>query len=259
MKEYHNKAVGRINTDKRGAVLLSGPRGLYQMSDALALAEKALGEPALAHPDFMMYMRETDKAQIGIDVVLEIAESLNMLPARAKRRVVLIDGAEGLTPVAQNKFLKVLEEGDAFFILISYGEVLATIKSRTMFVAYRPLPYPLFKELTGEDETVYFITGGCPELVDHVNMKELFGQCGKALQEGNVKELLGVLHMVKEKDKTSFFATNRSYVSSLFAYFGKCFEHDYEKAKMAAEASIRCVSPTYVEADFFMDLAMLLS
>lgn len=257
MRGFHNRAVSRIRPGQRGAVLFTGPRGLYQMEDALTLAEKVLGEDALDHPDLMLY--QNGKERIGIEVIEEISANLTLVPARAERRVVILEGAECLSPVAQNKFLKVLEEGDAFFILISYGEMLPTVKSRAMQVAFRPLPYQTFHEMTGGDETLYYVTGGCPQLTDERNICGVFEKCGDAVKRKSAKELFQVLHMVREKDRTSFYNTNKGDMAALFAYFGKCMEMDYSKALAAAEASIRCTGPAYMEADFFKDLAELVS
>lgn len=257
MREFHNQAVSHIRPSQRGAVLFTGPRGLYQMEDALTLAEKALGETALGHPDLLVYQKGKD--QMGIEVIEEIAASLFLVPARAERRVVIIEGAECLSTAAQNKFLKVLEEGDAFFILISYGEVLATIKSRSMQVVFRPLTYQAFHEMTGGDEILYYVTGGCPQLTDKGNIYDIFERCGKAVKEKNARELFKVLNVAREKDRTSFYVTNRGDVTALFTYLGKCMEKDYGKAMAAAEASIRCTGPVYVEADFIKDLAVLVS
>jgi len=257
MREFHNQTVSRIQPGQRGAVLFIGPRGLYQMEDALALAEKALGEAAIGHPDLLLY--QSGKEQIGIEVIEEISASLFLVPAKAERRVVIIEGAECLSPAAQNKFLKVLEEGDAFFILISYGEVLTTIKSRSMQVVFRPLPYQTFHEITGGDETLYYVTGGCPQLTDEGNIHDIFAKCGEAVKGKNARELFRALHVAREKDRTSFYVTNRGDIAALFAYLGKCLEKDYAKAVAAAEASIRCTGPVYVEADFFKDLAVLVS
>ena len=253
MREFHNQTVSR----QRGAVLFIGPKGLYQMEDALTLAEKALGEPALGHPDLLVY--QNGKDQMGIEVIEEISASLFLVPARAKRRVIIIEGAECLSAAAQNKFLKLLEEGDAFFILISYGEVLATIKSRSMQVVFRPLTYQMFHEMTGGDEILYYVTGGCPQLTDKGNIHDVFEKCGKAVKEKNAKELFEVLHIAREKDRSSFYVTNRGDIAALFIYLGKCMEREYRKALAAAEASVRCAGSVYVEADFFKDLAVLIS
>lgn len=257
MREYHNRAVSGIRPRQRGAVLFTGPRGLYQMEDAMTLAEEALGEAAPGHPDFLLY--RSGKGQIGMETIQEISASLSLVPARAERRVVAMEGVECLSPAAQNKFLKVLEEGDAFFILISYGEVLATIRSRAMQVAFRPLPYRAFHEMTGGDEPLYYVTGGCPQLADTGNAQEVFAKCGEAVKEKKARELFRALRLVKEKDRTGFFVTNRGDITALFAYLGKCMESDYGKAMAAAEASIRCACPAYAEADFFKDLAVLVS
>jgi len=255
MKEFHNRAVSRIRPGQRGAVLFAGPRGLYQMEDALALAETALGEDALGHPDLLLH--RGGKERIGVEVIEEISASLSLVPARAKRRVVILEGVERMSPTAQNKFLKVLEEGNAFFILIAYGEILATIKSRATQVAYRPLPYQAFHDMTGGDEPLYYITGGCPQLTDEENLHDVFAKCGDAVKGRNARALFQALQMVREKDRTSFYVTSKGEVAALFAYLGKCMEEDYDKAQAAAQASIRCISTAYAEADFFKDLAVL--
>lgn len=259
MSEFHNDALSRIRTQERGSVLLSGPMGLYQYRDAMILAEKALCGTVCEHPDFVAY-RSKDRI-LNVEVIDEISAKLRLLPAKAPRYVVVIEGVETFSDAAQNKFLKVLEEGEAFFILISYGELLPTIISRSVVIPYRPYSLEKFCELSGKDETAYYICGGCPEQTAEEGLGEIFHSIDKAFVSGNVKEVLSVLNLIKEKDTNSFYECYRTYVPALFAYLGRLLHQcncNYEIICRAAECSIYSSKQNYVAADFFKDIVSLL-
>lgn len=259
MNLFHNDSLNRIRTTERGCVLLSGPMGLYQYDDALILAEKALGDKINGHPDFVMYRAK--ERTLNVEVIEEITTKLRLLPGKASRYVVVIEGAETFNDAAQNKFLKVLEEGEAFFILISYGEMLSTITSRSVVIPYRPYSLEKFQELSGKDETAYYISGGCPEQTAEEGLEEIFDTVGASFVAGDVKKVLSILNLVKEKDKNSFFECYRTYVPALFAYLGRLLQQNngnYEKISKAAECSIYSSKQSYVSADFFKDVVILL-
>jgi len=259
MSGFHNIALDRVRVNQRGAVLLSGPMGLYQYADALLLAKKALGGDVNGHPDFMSYRAK--ECTLNVEVLDEIISRLRLLPARAERYVVVIEGVETFSVAAQNKFLKVLEEGEAFFVLISYGEMISTITSRSVVIPYRPYSMEQFCEVSGLDETAYYICGGCPEQTAEEGLYDVFHVLGESFVNGSVEKVLSVLNLVKEKDENSFFECYRTYVPALFAYLGRLLQQnngDYEKIRKAAECAIYSSKQNYVSADFFKDVVSLL-
>lgn len=257
---YHNQLLSMIPTDVRGGVLMEGPRGLYQYDDALCLAAKVLNAESERdvekHPDLII-MRKSKP--FTVEDVGELTDCLSLMPARAKRRCIIIEGADKLLPAAQNKLLKSLEEADAFFILISHAEILDTIKSRLMLVNYRPLSESAFLQ-AGGTKLDYFVTGGCPQLLDG-EIAQIFEAAGRAAVEGNMKALLKELGLIKEKDKRSFYEMHRDYVTMLFCYLGRCLADatkEMGKIEMAADAAVRSTKTMlYTSADFFVDIVSL--
>ena len=255
---YHNWMLGLIPKDVRGGVLLEGPKGLFQLSDALLLADEVLGQTHEHHPDFIFFSSEGKS--ITVEMVESLTRQLELYPARAKRRCIVIDSAERMVVQAQNKLLKALEESDAYFILVSYGNLLGTIQSRLMRVDYRPLSEEDFYNLTGERGSVFYATGGCPELLLD-DVKQIFENAGKCLIEKDQKGLMESLKLVKEKDKGSFYEMHREMVSSLFCYFGRILLDNhcsYERIKKAADAALRSTRVSiYTSADFFKDVVSI--
>lgn len=255
---FHNQFLEYVPADIRGGVLLEGPKGLFQYEDALLLAEKVLGGDAAGHPDAVIIRAEGKP--ITVDTIAQLAEKLSLMPARANRRCIIIEGAERIMPAAQNKLLMSLEEAEAFFILIAYGDVLGTIRSRLMPVSYRPMSEAEFVNATGKDGSAYFVTGGCPQLLDK-DLAYIFEKTGGALMDGDPKGVMSCLGLVKEKDKNSFYEVRREYVAALFCYLGKCLMESgkrFEKISQAADAALRSTRATvYTSADFFKDIVRL--
>lgn len=258
MERYHNVFLEGVRASGRGCVMLKGPEGLFQEADAMELAERVLGEGPKGHPDLIVVRRDEEPgARIGTERVERIQEALLTVPARARLRCVVIFGAEGMTPAAQNKLLKSLEEAGAFFILTCHGEVLPTVESRCCVVPYRPLSRTEFMKETGRSEEEYFLAEGCPERAGRKDLADAFAACGKAVREKDPALLFRTLGLAREKDPESFFKKERQWVGCLFSYLGRCLEGDGALAQVAAKACARCGVASYAEADFFADLAVL--
>ncbi len=95
------------------------------------------------HPDFTYVGRAANRTDVLIEQVRELIAAMGSKPARASRRLALIDDAETLNIPAQNALLKTLEEppGDAIIFLIACGDrlLLDTIRSRLRPVRFGPL------------------------------------------------------------------------------------------------------------------------
>jgi len=126
-------------------------------------AELPAPEAGSAHPDLHIVTKELarfsddkqvrDRKQFSIAVeVLEthLLEPIARRPNTSGRRVFLVDEAELLRGVGQNKLLKTLEEPPpgAVIILVTAAEsqLLPTIRSRCQRVAFGPLPEPVIRD-----------------------------------------------------------------------------------------------------------------
>ena len=136
------------------ALMIEGPVGSGRRTLARLLArtavcesegEKPCGVCAACrkaaegiHPDIEEYGGEGAARSFHIDVVRELRERAYVLPNEAPRRVMILAGADGMTPPAQNALLKILEEPPArlLFILTCQNRalLLPTVRSRTVTV-----------------------------------------------------------------------------------------------------------------------------
>ncbi len=101
---------------------------------------------AAVHPDFIAIGRAESRSEVLIEQVRELIARMGTRPARAARRVALIDDAETLGAPAQNALLKTLEEppGHAIILMVAQSEraLLETVRSRLRLVRFAPLEVP---------------------------------------------------------------------------------------------------------------------
>jgi DNA polymerase-3 subunit delta' len=154
---FGHRGIGKATLAYRFArVLLAGPAvvgpGLDLPADHPVFRQVAAG----SHPDLKVIAAERDprtgkiKAEIPVDRVRAVTAALHTTPAIAKRRVLIVDGAEQLNRNAANALLKPLEEppADAVLILVSHrlGQVAATLRSRCAKLALGGLDDALVEE-----------------------------------------------------------------------------------------------------------------
>jgi DNA polymerase III subunit delta' len=151
------------------SLIFSGPQGVGKQKTALATAQAlnclqpihqdaaardvlpldACGECAACsriargvHPDVLL-LAPNDKGNIKIDVVREAIDRAGYRPFEGRRRVTIIDQADGLERSAQNALLKVLEEppsGSVFLLVTALPDLLLpTVRSRCPQLRFRPL------------------------------------------------------------------------------------------------------------------------
>jgi len=93
------------------------------------------------HPD--VHLLAADGNEIKIDQVREAQADLSLRPFEGNKKVLIVDGAEGLNAASANAFLKTLEEppGDALIILITAmpQSLLPTIRSRCQEIVFQLL------------------------------------------------------------------------------------------------------------------------
>ena len=110
------------------------------------LAQKALGENPLAHPDYISLPGPTtgqaQKSSIGIDAVRLLKHQLTLKPYQGEQKVAVIHAAHKLTIEAQHALLKLLEEppGACSIILTTTSDalLLPTICSRSQLIFVTP-------------------------------------------------------------------------------------------------------------------------
>jgi DNA polymerase-3 subunit delta' len=155
-KEVIAKLIGTFASDRPGQTFLFvGPHGIGKKKVALGLAQALLCETSrtacgtcpsclrvAANAHESLKVIEPEGPQIKIDESRQVIEFLN-LQSLTKRRVVVIDQAQTLNLQAANSLLKTLEEPpeETYFFLIapSIAGVLATIRSRSRIVSFKPL------------------------------------------------------------------------------------------------------------------------
>lgn len=95
---------------------------------------------AQTHPDYLLL--EGEKT-IKVKEVLNLIDFVMLKPILGSKKVVIINEAEKLTPGAQNKLLKILEEPPQYAIIIliinNANNIIDTIKSRGYEIQFKPL------------------------------------------------------------------------------------------------------------------------
>ncbi len=153
--ELLNQAVHRERMPH--AWLFTGQANIGKFKTAVALAQKLNcrknGEDACGECDFCLQIAEQnfldyqvlipDGKFIKIDQIRKSLNWLHLHPDQAKKRVMILDGAQHLGREAANAFLKTLEEPAPHTLLILIAEssqqLPETIVSRCQQIRFRPL------------------------------------------------------------------------------------------------------------------------
>lgn len=87
-------------------------------------------------------------APVNVDDVRDIVGSLYLTPFELKRRVFIINNADSMSDICQNKLLKSLEEPPSHvcFILCASGAMLPTVESRCITVEVPPFSVDRVRE-----------------------------------------------------------------------------------------------------------------
>src|SRR6266436_1012930 len=97
------------------------------------------------HPDVLVIPPDPPQMMIKVDQVRRVIETIHYRPSEARERVYIFTDSAFMKEAA-NSLLKVLEEppdfATIFLLAESAGELLATIRSRSMVLGLRSLSLP---------------------------------------------------------------------------------------------------------------------
>lgn len=131
------------------AYLFEGEGGIGKKKAAIELSKRILckNEEDIRHfasgyfPDF--FLLSTGENELKTEEVRSIQDFLLSAPAKAEKKVVIVDDAEKMNPQAQNKMLKLIEEPPSyaifFFITSNRDALLPTLLSRLIRIPFRNL------------------------------------------------------------------------------------------------------------------------
>ncbi|MCM8781435.1 MAG: AAA family ATPase [Candidatus Omnitrophica bacterium] len=106
------------------------------------------------HPDVVFVENKNGKESIGIEVIRELQERINLKPYEGRTKVFIIQDSHKMTQEAQNCFLKTLEEPprDSIIFLITPKpeDLLLTVRSRCKQIKFGPLNLTLRIELANK-------------------------------------------------------------------------------------------------------------
>ncbi len=177
----------------RHAYILEGPRGIGKRTaaDIFARAVHCTASPrpcghcpacklhrAGTHPDLMTVEPE-ENGSIKIDAVRQAAEELYMRPRIAERKILIIDGADGMNEAAQNALLKSFEEPPSYGVVVLLSEniqnLLPTIRSRGVKLLMEPFTA---EKISG------FVAAEYPEMGDKRDFVARYsgGNVGRAIE-----------------------------------------------------------------------------
>ena len=155
------RALKRLLSDVKNdsvshAYILEGPKGIGKRTAAELFARAihctgavrpcgqcsaCVKHRAKTHPD-IFFVEPEDNGNIKIDAVRQAADELYMRPRLAQRKVLIIDGADGMNDAAQNALLKTFEEPPAYGTVVLLSEnmqnLLPTIRSRGVKLLMEP-------------------------------------------------------------------------------------------------------------------------
>ena len=178
----------------------------------------------------------------GIDEIRELRESVRYLPARDRYKVFIIDEVHMLTTEAFNALLKTLEEPPprSLFILATTEphKLPATIQSRCQHFAFRLLDCSeIFSRLQEvcKAESIRADEGSLSVLAQAADgslrdalslLDQVIAACGESLEEGRVRQLLGVVptRLLKEMTEAVHAADGRRVLELVNDLAGEGYE-----------------------------------
>ncbi len=134
---------------------------------------------ALSHPDIRIEEGSGKSGNISVETIRGIIEDAYRMPEDAELNIYLLFIKSKMSPISQNKLLKIMEEppGNALFILVvvSADSLLSTIRSRAVcYTLYPP---------TIEQAAEYLVLKHGIDENEAINRSKIF--------RGNIKRMLG--------------------------------------------------------------------
>lgn len=200
--------------DEPGVYQFFGMRGIGKRTAAEIVAEKMLGSRLSANPDYLMISPKEKNKVIGIDDIEDLFVFTGQMAANASYKVCVIDDADLLTESAQNALLKLLEEqaGQVVIILVAHRHLIDTVESRAKLIPFYSLQREEMKEVIDDlDPLVAELSGGrigfYKSMVASNGYVKTVKNALKFIENGNKADLFDCLHVIREKDKASFYET----------------------------------------------------
>lgn len=159
----------------------------------------------MACPDVKILVKDKDKSEIGIDIILEAVRSIALKPYEARWKVYIIDGADEITDEAANAVLKTLEEPPPSAVLVlvagNYESLLPTIRSRSQTVKFFPVP-------TTDIERILVDAHNIDKESAKLFSRLSFGSVGRALQFSKGDFLADRLSVLEKLKRGTFFSSD---------------------------------------------------
>lgn len=237
---------------------------LRQAADVLGVSESNLA----THPDFLLVGMSGEKKELGVEDIKPILEKAYLDPVTATKNVVVIDHAERLSVIAQNKLLLSLESSPYLLVLgccSSDNALLPTVVSRCRILRKGRTSADGFFEAVAselspsEAEMMYFASNG--NLATYTDVLSKWKDEFMAMWEAaDMKSFLSALHLLKEKDPLSISASKEGIYAGIrfLQYFALRKDGDSvvdgrsELLTELAEAERFCQNKLYTKDDFFL-------
>ncbi len=169
------------------------------------------------NPD-IIYVTHQKKDITVSDVREQIVKNITLKPYRNKYKIFIIPDADKMNILAQNAFLKTLEEPPEYgiFLLLceNYNKFLVTILSRCVMFKLHPLPYSIVADylekkqnVTPEQAQLYSIysqgsIGKAKELINSQefrDIRDLAIETSISLESADMIELYSLVDKLKEQ------------------------------------------------------------
>ena len=243
-------------------------------------------ESVFNHPDVFLFSPE-EKKSMGVDVAKSICSIADTAPQVAEKHYIVVDGFDKFTLDAQNVLLKLLEDETACEVYgLCYSEnIIGTIRSRMkcryMSISMEDYLTRCKNESIDNGEILFYITQGdfgmLKQEQDFSELITIFLKVRDCLNSGDYLNLLTILNLVREKDKSSFSTVYTPYISALCRFIGAVLsdlmkralecsaeEDNYavlrynEAISLTENALLRSKGQSFTNYNFFVYIAMLI-
>ncbi len=227
VKSYLQKAVQ--NDRIAHSLIFEGEEGMGKKtiaaiySQALLCENKDIVKPcnncagcarfaSFNHPDFCI-VKPHKKKSISTDDISKLISDACLIPAQGIRKVYIIQKAHMMTPSAQNKLLKILEEPPDYLSIIllcdNIANIIPTIISRAITVKMKKVSFNEVADALQEKGIEQDIAGEIAKLAG--------GNIGYALKIANDKKALNKY----DEYKRVFFDIDNDMKIEAFSYLDK--------------------------------------